>query len=174
MWQLFRLFCNINKNMRQCDKQAFFTLEQISSVFISISWYFLWKPNLQIFNCGSVSVQSLLFKRDHPTALTCRIQSPIGRNPSKQKEDPVFPFQKCQLSSTLSAKQQPIEINSLSIRPVLAKKSPRAGMQLAPGTLRAFFAPTCALWAETARTQEASKAHRGWYYHTGAGWIQMM
>ena len=61
-----------------------------------------------------------------------------------------------------------------SIRPVLAKKSPQAGIQLAPGTLRAFFAPTCALWTETARTQEASKAHRGWYYHTGAGWIQMM
>ena len=80
-------------------------------------------------------------------------------------------FSPCTVSS---AKQQPIEINSLSIRPVLAKNSPRAGMQLAPGTLRAFFAPTCALWTETARTQEASKAHRGWYYHTGAGWIQMM
>ena len=83
----------------------------------------------------------------------------------------VSTFSPCTVSS---AKQQPIEINSLSIRPVLAKNSPQAGMQLAPGTLRAFFAPTCALWTETARTQEASKAHRGWYYHTGAGWIQMM
>ena len=38
MWQLFRLFCNINKNVRQCAKQAFFTVEQISSVFY---FYFL-------------------------------------------------------------------------------------------------------------------------------------
>ena len=80
------------------------------------SRYFLWKPNLQIFNCGSVSVQSLLFKRDHPTALTCRIQSPIGRNPSKQKEDPVFPFQKCQLSNTLSAHVQFLQRSSSLLR----------------------------------------------------------